>query len=92
MRDATGVPSTQYSVTMPPFETGDPAVDNMDSIPNPYLLGLLNVRYVASAFPIEIEGLTPIGKYGATYLYSNQYEAPRAWVQDAQLPVGGRRE
>ena len=50
---------------MPPFETGDPAVDNMDSIPNPYQLGLLNVRYVASDVSFEVEGLLPTGKYGA---------------------------
>lgn len=85
---AGGFTSEGYSVTLPPFPQGDPSTDNRGARPDARLLGLLNVRYVAAEFPITAEGLEPAGQYGTTYLYTNRYERPRAWVQGAGSQPG----
>ncbi len=41
MEDATGVPSSGYSVTLPDFATGEPATDNIAYTPDADQLGLL---------------------------------------------------
>ena len=81
MEGATGVRFTEYSVTIPSFKTGNPSIDNIGINPDPYLLGLLNVKYLASEFPLVTKGLDPVGKYSDTYLYKNLIFMPRAWVQ-----------
>ena len=75
-------------MTLPPYETGDPATDNRDVIPDARLLGLLNVRYVAAQFPLQADGLVPAGQYDGTYLYTNKYVYTRAWVQDMGAALG----
>jgi hypothetical protein len=52
------------------------------------LLGLFNVRFVASEFDLPMEGLTLLSRFGETRLYENQMALPRAWVQPAAAPVG----
>ena len=52
MQKASGISSNGYSVTLPPFETGDPDTDNRGAVPDARLLGLLNVRFVAAQFPL----------------------------------------
>lgn len=84
---ATGVPSPGYSVSIPPFATGEPAIDNRAYSPNAELLGLLSVRYVASEFPLQVEGLELLKRYGTTYLYRNHYERPRVWLQPSAIDV-----
>jgi hypothetical protein len=81
MAAASGVPSTGYSVTIPPYANGDPRRDNQAYTPEARLLGLLNVRYVAAEFNLPAEGLEFRGQYGETRLYENSYALPRAWVQ-----------
>ena len=81
MERATGVPRQGYSVTLPPFSNGEPRLDNQDYQPNPHLLGLLNVRYLAAEFDLEDGGLELVGRYGNTRLYKNSYAYPRAWLQ-----------
>jgi uncharacterized membrane protein YfhO len=80
---ASGVPSPGYSVSIPPFATGEPKTDNQAYSPDPYLLGMLNVRFMASEFPIQKEGFRFVKRYGTTYLYHNQYERPRVWLQSS---------
>ena len=81
MEGATGVPNPGYSVTLPPFATGDPTVDNVDYQPDPTLLGRLNVRFVLSEFDLLVEGLTTRTQIGETRVYENMVAKPRAWVQ-----------
>jgi hypothetical protein len=83
MASATGVPQTGYSVTMPPFANGDPAVDNAAYHPDPQGLGLLNVRYLASAFNLNDPNLKLLETLGGTHIYENLVARPRAWVQEA---------
>jgi hypothetical protein len=88
MQGASGIDWKGYSVTLPPFETGDPSTDNRDAIPDARLLGLLNVRYVAAQFPLQADGLEYSGQYDGTYLYTNTFALGRAWVQDADAAPG----
>ncbi|MBI4769226.1 MAG: hypothetical protein HY784_02130, partial [Chloroflexi bacterium] len=88
---ATGVtpdPAAPYSVTLPPFPvTGDPATANAAALPNARALGLLNVGYVLSAFPLAAEGLAARGEVGGATLYHNDFARPRAWL--AYRAAGG---
>lgn len=63
-----------YSPTLPPV------LDDASARPHARLLGLLNVRYVAAAFPFSAEGLVLRERLGDTYLYENEHFLPRAFV------------
>ena len=80
MHTATGVPDDGYSVSLPPFASGRPAIDNRDYLPDPEQLGLLNVRYVAAEFPLHHDRLKLVTQYGTTRIYQNLSALPRAWV------------
>ena len=81
MESASGVPRTGYSVTMPPFETGDPKVDNAGYFPDAEKLGLLNVGYVVADYELNVQGLTFEKQFGEVSVYKNELQMPRAWVQ-----------
>ncbi len=81
MEDATGVPNQGYSVTLPPFSSANPALDNLGYQPDSFLLGVLNVKYVVSAFDIAADQLKLIGTVDGTRVYENEDFRPRAWVQ-----------
>ena len=85
MAEASGVNESGYFVTIPPFKTGNPKIDNMDYEPNPFLLGLLNVKYLVSEFEIEVEGLTLVETIADSHIYMNNQFLPRAWVQQEDL-------
>jgi hypothetical protein len=80
MEKASGVPNKRYSVTVPPFEKGDPKSDNSSSVPDSGQLGLLNVRYVVSEFELRAQGLRLNKKIQDTYIYENLNFMPRAWM------------
>lgn len=84
MRAATGVDVPGYSVTVPSFPEDDEGEDmflaHRDVMPDLRLLGVLNVRYLAAAYPMVQEGLTPLGQRGGVYLYRNERVLPRAFV------------
>jgi hypothetical protein len=93
---ASGVRRQGYSVTVPAFYRGDPTTDNRDARPDLYLLGLLNARFLASAFPLE-NGETSLARLPCSpvqqegvgiYLYENPLSMERAWVQPADTPPG----
>jgi len=88
MAAATGVPRSGYAVTLPPFATGEPAIDNVAYLPDPYFLGLLNVKYVVSEFELVVEGLELRQQFGETRVYANAAALPRAWVQPRDTPLG----
>jgi hypothetical protein len=88
MQAATGVPRQGYSVTVPPFASGSPKVDNIGYIPQADLLGLLGVRYVLSEFDLQSEQLRMVRRFGETRLYENPLARPLAWVQPEDSPIG----
>jgi hypothetical protein len=88
MAGASGVPLKGYSVTLPSFATGNPEKDNQLAKIDAVKLGLLNVRYVVSAFPVEASGLKEKSISDQTYIYENQFYKPRSWVQLSNSPVG----
>ncbi len=91
---AAGVAPPGYSVTLPAFATGSPETDNREAVPDWALLGLLNVRHLASAFPIP--GALPGGcrQTDGIFLCANPSARPRAWVAEGldswDQPVAGR--
>ncbi len=88
MRGASGVPSVGYSVTLPPFSTGNPRIDNQAYLPDEKMLGLLNVRYVTAEYELSSENLRPVAIFDQTRIYENIQAKPRAWVQQSDLPAG----
>jgi hypothetical protein len=84
MQSATGLGAWDYSVTLPPF----PGVKQDEDIrsalkdvpPKAALLGLLNVQYLAAAFPIEHVDLVERARFDSTFIYENQRALPRAFL------------
>jgi hypothetical protein len=79
---AAGVPADGYSVTLPAFASGQPALDNRDAIPDARLLGFLNVRYIISAFAVPGTAFDFRQKAGGIFLYENPLAFPRAWMAE----------
>jgi hypothetical protein len=88
MERATGVPRRGYSVTIPPFASDDPETSNAGYVPDTALLGLLNVRYIASSFDLSVKGLEIRANINGIRLYENMQALPRAWVQPVNTPPG----
>lgn len=87
--DASGIPIDGYTVTLPPFSNGSPQTDNAGYSPNTELLGVLNTKFVVSAFPISAAGLKLVEIIRGTYIYENQMFHQRAWVEDADGEMVG---
>ena len=85
MVEASGIPASGYSVTIPPFETGNPDIDNKGSIPDEFLLGLINVKYVVSEFEVQSEGLLLLEIIDDKHIYLNEQYLPRAWMQSKEI-------
>jgi hypothetical protein len=79
MARASGLPVTQYSVTVPSYVDHDAEI--LAGSPDAGLLGLLNVKYVASEFPLNVAGLSLVKTFGQTYIYQNDLVRPRAWIE-----------
>lgn len=90
MEQATGIPVAGYSVTIPPFASGDPDADNAGYCPNLTDLGILNVRYIVSEFDLGACRLLLLGKFGNSRVYLNNIYLPRIWVQDEKANIGER--
>jgi len=85
MATAIGFSPESYSVTLPPFPSGDPREPwegDLDLIS----LGRLNVQYIVSEHPIETPGLLFERRLQGAYIYRNEWFRPRAWVES--LPSG----
>jgi hypothetical protein len=71
----------ELSVTIPPFPLGRPPGQALRGIrPDLRLLGLLNVAYLAAAFPMQADGLMPVAELPGAFVYRNDYALPRVWV------------
>jgi hypothetical protein len=82
MDTATGIPNLSYSVTLPPFSSGNPNTDNMYYQPNLKKLGMLNVQHIVSEYPLQSTfGMRLVKIIDGTWIYLNEFKYPRAWVQ-----------
>jgi hypothetical protein len=83
---AAGVPLRGYSVALPRLDGPDPAAANASALPEADRLGLLNVKYVAAEFPLEVPDLRLVQTFGRTHVYENLAFRPRAWM-DSGAPA-----
>ena len=79
--EASGIPSTGYTSTQPPFASGHPNSANRTYQPDAAKLGLLNVAFVLSEFPLDSEGLVFRERLDGTFVYANELVKERAWLQ-----------
>lgn len=87
MARAGGYGETGFSVTIPNFGS-DPLESALQGTrPDLKLLGLLNVVYLASAFPMDWPGLALEAQIDGTYIYRNSYALPRAWISHRMTPI-----
>lgn len=79
--EASGVPSEGYTSTQPPFASGNPSSANRSYLPNAARLGLINVAFLLSEFPLESEDLELREMLDGTFVYANELVKARAWLQ-----------
>jgi hypothetical protein len=86
MARAGGYDDAGFSVTIPKF-SGPLESSLKDVEPNLRLLGLLNVEYLVSAFPMAWPGLTLEKEVEGSFIYRNEQALPRAWVVHQAVPA-----
>ena len=85
---ATGAEPQGYSVTLPPFPKGSNIHTALkDVVPDAEALGLLGVRYVASAFPIVDPDLQLVNRFDGVYVYRNANAQTMASIQPSSSIV-----
>jgi hypothetical protein len=87
MRIATGISFLNYSVTIPPFQHGDPYRDNIGAIPDATMLGFLNVKYLISEYPIVSPGWQQVRYEENSWIYQNDKYRPRVWTQSSETVI-----
>jgi hypothetical protein len=88
MKLASGISWNGYSVTLPAYPNGNPHSDNSLAQLDSALLGLLNVRYILSAFELDTPGLLSGIHLNGAWIYENQQALPRAWLQPPSSSTG----
>ena len=89
IEEAIGVHAPGYSVTVPAFDSGDVAAANVGAVPDPRPLGLLNVKYIAAEFPLDVPGLKLVQTFGRTHVYENAAFRPRTWIEYGTAKIAG---
>jgi hypothetical protein len=87
MARAGGYHDAGFSVTIPKFGAGPLETSLKDVKPDLKLLGLLNVAYLVSAFPMDGPGLVLETKVDQSFIYRNELALPRAWVAHETVPA-----
>ncbi len=87
MARAGGYNNPRFSVTIPNFGNGPLESALQATEPNLKLLGLLNVEYLAAAFPMSWPGLIPKTEVNGAFIYRNEHALPRAWVAHRSVPA-----
>lgn len=85
--EAAGFTVEGYSVTLPPFPSGDPYQDWGPTL-DAAKLGRLNVAFVVSEYPVQAEGLVAEGRCDGVYVYRNLAWRPRAWMEGGGEVLG----
>ncbi len=83
LEKASGFSWKGYTVVVPPLDSDNLAVSR-HSVPNPTLLGLLNVAYVVSDFPLSGQAWTLWAHRDGLWVYRNPQWRPRAWVAQGE--------
>ncbi|NLE44956.1 MAG: hypothetical protein GX620_09570 [Chloroflexi bacterium] len=87
VRAATRIDIPGYGVTVPAFPDVPQHVDMLqahaDVLPDLRLLGLLNVRYLATGYPLISDDLVLVGEHDDVHVYRNERALPRAFIVDA---------
>lgn len=86
MARAGGYNDAGFSVTIPVFN-GPLETALREVKPDLKLLGLLNVAYLVSDFPMAWPGLTLEKELDHTFIYHNEQALPRAWVVHQTVPA-----
>ena len=77
---ASGIQQHGYSVVLPPL-VDETAIAAGAPTPDAQLLGLLNVGYILTDYPLQGDGLDRLEQFGNNILYKNRDAMPRAWVE-----------
>jgi hypothetical protein len=84
MWQASGVGEWTYAVTLPAFVGMQTDADIRTALqnvePNAALLGLLGVKYVAAAFPLDQPDLIERTRTAESFIYENRRVLPRAFL------------
>lgn len=81
MRAASGCRLVGLAAAVPPCASNEISeTAYREAHPNPVLLGLLNVRYIISAFDLADPSLNPVASADTYRLYENTAVLPRAFV------------
>jgi hypothetical protein len=80
MAEAVGFEQEAYSVTLPPFPSGDPRQPQTFKF-NLEKLGMMNISYIAADYPLEAKDLSLLEHRDGVYLYQNPHARPRAWIE-----------
>ena len=75
---------SKFAVIFPPYQVWQK--ENPPQ-PNAQTLGLANVKYVASTYPLTNQEFTLMGKFEDVYLYRNEKVIPRAYFEDSSDKV-----
>jgi hypothetical protein len=87
MARAGGYEEKGFSVTIPHFGQGPLETALAGVQPDLRLLGLLNVEYIAAAFPMTGPDLVLETNIDGAYIYRNALALPRAWVVHRTVPL-----
>jgi len=81
MAIAGGYGDGHFSVTIPNFPPDRPLAEALRGVkPDARWLGVLNARYVAAEFPLDVMGLTLEAESQGAYIYRNELALPRAFA------------
>ncbi len=90
MERAIGIAESGYSVTLPPFPSGN-TLRPWGFDPDPELLGMLAVSEVVSAYPVAADALDLRESVDGQFLYQNTASRPRAWLETVEGEVSVTR-
>ena len=72
---------SDFAVIFPPYQVWQ---TEKPPVPNAEILGLANVKYIASTYQIQENNFNLIGKFDDIYLFSNKKFKPRAYFESSR--------
>ncbi len=84
LAQAGGYSWDKFAVIFPPYQIWQ--VSN-PPMPRADLLGLANVKYIASTYPLNNNGFQPQNKFDDIFLYKNMFYKSRAYFENLDAPV-----
>jgi hypothetical protein len=84
---ASGIPFSGYSVVVPAWVDDETQAMTATTAPDARLLGLLNVKYVATQFPLQTPGFALAQTFDDVRVYENAFARPRAWMDEGQAEI-----